>query len=488
MCRKLAEKAEMTVVGVYEDRAISGRSDKRPGFQRMMRDAANGMFDCVIAWKSNRMGRNMLEAMMNDSTLQESGIRCIYVEEEFDDTAAGRFALRSMMNVNQFYSEAMAEDVRRGMMDNARKCMVNGRMTFGFRKGADGRYEIDTEQAEIVREIFRRVRDGWRHSDIMTDLNRRGIRNRDGKPWQRTTFDKLLRNEQYIGVYRFAGVRIEGGIPQIVDRELFEEVQHVLATKKHPRGRHRSIEDYLLTGKLFCGECGNAMVGICGTSRNGTRHHYYLCQGKHHGECGKKNERKEELEQKVADVLRKIILDEKTIDWIVDGYGRFVAEMRGMSALTAKKDELAETDKAIGNILKAVEAGLPFSESTRERMIELEERKKELTAEIEREERMVQDVSPDQIRFVIERYRDRNLDDREYLRELLNTFVRAIFVYDDRFRIVLRNGLGDDIEIPLEVLDEDESVRISDTQGHHNLSVRTSLNVRRYGVVVEVRR
>ena len=62
----------------------------------------------------------------------------MYTEEDFEDTAAGRFALRSMMNVNQFYSENMAEDIRRGLMDNAKNCKVNGALPYGYRKGEGG--------------------------------------------------------------------------------------------------------------------------------------------------------------------------------------------------------------------------------------------------------------------------------------------------------------------------------------------------------------
>ena len=51
------------------------------------------------------MGRNMLQAMTNEARLKDWGVRTFYAEEDFDDTAAGRFALRNMMNVNQFYSE-----------------------------------------------------------------------------------------------------------------------------------------------------------------------------------------------------------------------------------------------------------------------------------------------------------------------------------------------------------------------------------------------
>lgn len=455
-CKAYAQRHGFDIVEIYPDKAISGRTDNRPSFQRMLHDAEQDMFDVVIAWKSNRMGRNMLEAMQNDLYLSELGICCYYVEEDFEDNAAGRFALRNMQNVNQFYSEALAEDVRRGMMDNASKCMVNGKIPFGYRKSKDGKYEIVPEQAEIVREIFQRVIEGWPHIDIMDDLNARGIKNRDGNIWKRTAFDKLLRCEQYIGVYKFSDVRIDGGVPAILDKQIFEEVQHILTTKKNPRGRKRNNADYLLTGKLFCGKCGSPMVGICGTSRTGNRHYYYLCQGKHNHKCDKKNERKEQIEAEVIRIVRQIILDDKTIDWIVEGYQRFTDSMRQESAVNAMEAELAEAEKAIANLMRAIEAGI-ITETTKSRMMELEAQKKELQQSIRFEQAALKTLSADQIRFAIEKYRDAHLDDTEYQRDLIRTFIKAVYCYDDHYRIVISRGQEDNIDVSFATVSDVET-------------------------------
>ena len=244
-CGKFAADGNYTIVERYADRAISGKTDNRPQFQRRMRDAHKGGFDFVIAWKSNRMGRNMLQAMVNEAKLAELGIKCLYVEEDFDDTAAGRFALRNMMNVNQFYSENMAEDITRGLMDNAQKCKVNGRVPFGYKKGPDGKYAIDEPAAAIVREIYTRLLNGWGIAEIMDDLNARKIKTRDGNEWHYSSFEKMLQNEQYTGVYKYASVRIEGGIPVIIDRDTFDAVQSPFSVPKSTpeasRGAIRSI-------------------------------------------------------------------------------------------------------------------------------------------------------------------------------------------------------------------------------------------------------
>ena len=83
-CMAFAQAQGIRIVEVYADRAVSGKTDRRPDFQRMMRDAEKGKFRYVVAWKSNRMGRNMLQAMMNEAKLNDMGIRVLYTEEDFD--------------------------------------------------------------------------------------------------------------------------------------------------------------------------------------------------------------------------------------------------------------------------------------------------------------------------------------------------------------------------------------------------------------------
>lgn len=495
-CMELAKRHSLDVIEVYSDKAITGRTDKRPNFQRMLRDAEAGRFGYVLAWKSDRMGRNMLQALQVQEALKESGISCLYVEQNFEDTAAGRFASRNMMNVNQFYSESMAEDVRRGMLDNAQKCMVNGRLPYGYRKSKDGKYEINEEQAEIVREIFERIRQGWAQIDIMTDLNNRNIRNRDGKLWQRTVFDKLLRCEQYIGVYKFSDIRIEGGVPAILDKKTFEEVQRILETKKHPRGRKRLVAEYILTGKLFCGHCQRPMVGISGTSRNGEKHYYYSCQGKRTDEgavCDKKNERKEQIEGYVIEVVKGLIMSDKTMDWIMDGYKKFIEKLREESALREMEDELSDVEKGLSNLMKAIEAGI-ITDTTKDRLLELEKKKKFLTKSIEEERLLTEEISFDEMRFILEKNRERFINSREYQKDLIQLFIQAIYVYDDHLRIVVNRGLGDPIEVPYEFVESvDESEAVCSYKLHqappkqdHTNQAEVKLFLHQHGIILVV--
>lgn len=451
-CQKYADMKNLRIVEVYADKAVSGKTDRRPNFQRMMRDAAKGKFQYVVAWKSNRMGRNMLDAMMNDVRLRDLDVRCLYTEEDFDDTAAGRFALRNMMNVNQFYSENMAEDIMRGMMDNARKCMVNnGGLPLGYKKGEDGRYAIDEAGATIVREIYERFYAGEAFVDIANDLNARGLKTSRGNRWNKGSFHRLLTNERYIGVYEFGGVRIEDGVPSIIRKELFFAVQEKLKTKKNAQGRHRENSDYLLTGKLFCGHCGSSMVGICGTSKTGDKHYYYICQKKRLDKaCKKKNVRRDWIEQKIAEAVKENIMQDEVVQWLVDGYDNFLKLHRKDSLLLATEEELEGVKKAIKNVMVAIEQGV-ITPATKDRLMELEDDRRRLETTVAIERAALVDVPREKIEFWLESFQDGDVEDKKYQAKLIDSFVQAVYLYDGELRIAFNYcGKRSDVTISLE--------------------------------------
>ena len=439
-CEKFAKANNLTIINRYADKAVSGTTDKRPSFQRMMKDAQDGSFDFVIAWKSNRMGRNMLQAMVNESKLADHGVKCLYVEEDFEDTAAGRFALRNMMNVNQFYSENMAEDISRGLMDNAQKCKVNGRVPFGYKKGPDGKYAIDEPAALIVREIYTRLLNGWGIAEIMDDLNARKIKTRDGNEWHYSSFEKMLQNEQYTGVYKYSSVRIEGGIPVIIDRDTFDAVQAVLNSKKHARGKQRRNTQYLLSGKVFCGECGSPMSGMSGISASGKRFEYYACnRRRYERSCNKSHVQREKLEGAVIGTIRTDVMTDEFIDWVLRGYEVAAARLHDSSAADAMQAELDDVNKRLSNILAAIEAGI-FNDQTQARMEELTAKRKELEKDLQQARKGNQLPSPEAVKEWLLSFRDGDIESREYQKKLISVFVKAVYVYDDRIRVLFNYG------------------------------------------------
>ncbi len=452
-CRQKAKELGITLIDSYADHAVSGKTDKRPSFQRMMRDAEKGKFKYVIAWKSNRIGRNMLEALMNEAKLNALGIRVIYVEEDFDDTAAGRFALRSMMNVNQFYSESMAEDIKRGLEDNAQKCLVNGYIGYGHKKGPDGRYAINEEQSPVLSEIYTRVAERESFVSIYTDLNNRGIPSPSGGKWNRSSFHCLLPpNERVIGFYVWKDYRIEGGVPRLISDELYYKVLEVLKTKRKVQGRHRESGDYLLTGKLFCGYCGSPMTGFSGTGKSGKLHHYYSCHKKRtERNCQKTNVRRDDIELAIGQAIKDYALQSDVIEWIADSTVAYAKKLEEGETLSLLQERLSGIKKTIKNIMTAIEQGI-FTDTTRERLLELEKEQAEVTKQISIEKNNIISVSRDDIIAGLSVFRDGDIHDKKYLTQLFDTFLIAVYLYDNEFKIVFTfSGKNKTTTLPFDV-------------------------------------
>ena len=436
-CMAFAALNHIKIIQVYADKALSGRTDKRPQFQRMMRDAEKRQFAVVIAYKSNRIARNMLQALNYEDRLSKYGIETLYAKEEFGNTAAGRFALRTMMNVNQFYSENMAEDIRRGMRDNAENCKVNGALPLGYVKGPDGRYAIDPAEAAIVREIYTRVLEGEAYIDIANDLNARGIKTKQKGLWNKNSFHRMLINDNYIGVYRHSGYVNEQGIPPILEKEVFYAMQKHLETKKNPRGRHRENEDYLLTGKLHCGYCKSFMVGISGTSHTGGKHFYYTCNNRRSGGgCKKKNVRKDFIEKAVAAFTQRFILQDDVIEWIAASAMEILAQSSTETEIAAMEAELAENRKATKNIMSAIEQGI-FTVTTKNRLLELELEISNLEKSIAIARAASEETAleKDRIIWSLEQLRNGDAESNSYQKHLIDTFVRAVYLWDDEIEI-----------------------------------------------------
>jgi len=441
-CKIFAKQQGLEVIEVYADAAISGRTENRSQFQRLQRDAKKGRFTNIIAYKSNRIARNMVNALTFENDMERLGIKLYYAKEEFGNNAAGRFALRMMMNVNQFYSENMAEDIRRGMEDNARNCKVNGMVPFGYRRDEDGRPAPDEQLAPIVQEIFTRVACGEQFQRIAADLNARGIKTTFGRQWTKGSFQNIVRNERYTGVYIYDKIRIENGIPPLISKELFMKVQQRLATKPNPQGRHRENGDYILSGKLFCGECGRHMMGMSGTGRSGSLHYYYACQGKKEKpRCTKHNVRRDDIENEVARIIQRYILNTDVIEWMSDTLVQYQKEHSKDSEISLLESRLSEVQKSLRNLMAAIEQGI-ITETTKARMLELEGEQSKIKGQLMLIKSETIDVSKDELVGWLASFSDGDVTDKDFQKRLFDAFLQAVYLFDDgRVRVVF-NAYG----------------------------------------------
>lgn len=454
-CERYAAEKGLEVLKVYDDRALTGKTDRRPSFLQMIKDSAKGRFQFVIVYSLDRFSRNKYDSAIHKHTLKENGVRVLSAMEHISDDPTGQLMESILEGFAQYYSDELSQKINRGLTDNAEKGIVNGSVPLGFRRGKDGYAEIVPEEAEIVREIFRRVNEGELFIRIIEDLNRRGIRTKKGKEWNRSSFNTILCNERYIGVYRYKGFVHEHGFPEIVPPELYYSVQKLIGEKPNARGnlmrRKTEFGTYLLTGKLICGKCGALMVGISGVGRHGDRCFYYKCSRKknEHG-CDKKNVRRDPIELAVTTYLQQLLMDDDLIEWMADQTVAYQNSGRDEDEYETIRTQLQETVRKKDNIIRAIEEGI-FTSTTKQRLEELEMAEQNLKARaalIQRERENV--ITKDMILSYLEELRDGNVNDKRFQQLMIDSFLDKAFVYDDHLKLVFNvmKEHGEEVEIP----------------------------------------
>ena len=189
----------------------------------------------------------------------------------------------------------------------------------------------------------------------------------------------------------------------------------------------------MLTTKLFCGMCGAMMFGECGTGRNKVVHHYYKCAtAKRFKTCKKKTVRKEWLEDLVIAETMKLIQDDAVIDAIVAE----VMELQEQenTTLPLLEKQMREVENGIENMLNAIQAGV-LTNSTKSRLEKLEAQQKELEVRIAEEKIARPRLSENQVRFWLTRLRKLDPNVKSHRETLINTFVNAVYLYDEKVLI-----------------------------------------------------
>ena len=444
-CKDYAEKNGITVVGTYIDRAYSAKTDDRPDFQRMIKDSAKKIFDVVLVWKLDRFARNRFDAVNYKYQLEKNGVHLVSAMEPISQGPEGIMVESMLIGMAEYYSAELALKVARGERENALQCKYNGGVVpLGFTIGKEDRlYHIDPETAPIVQEIFSRYADGEPAEKIAASLNERGLRTRTGKPFVKNSFFQIFRNRRYIGEYRYKDIVTPGGIPAIVDQDLFDRVQQRFEQNRIAHGRPAKEDvSYLLTTKLFCGKCGTLMGGESGTSHMGNTYYYYKCgNAKRHGKahCDLKAIRKEPLERFVVDTAIKVIFSDEIIERLIDLV--MEAQQKENTRLPVLKDQLRDTEKRLANLLEAIEQGI-LTPTTKQRLDELEARKEALNTSILEEELKKPVLTREWMRFWFEKFRKGDMRDMEHQRQIIDTFVNSVYVFDDR--VVLNFNFTDD--------------------------------------------
>ncbi|MDR1135151.1 MAG: recombinase family protein [Clostridiales Family XIII bacterium] len=436
-CKVFAEKNGFTVFSTYIDRALSAKSDNRPEFQRMIKDSEKSLFDVIIVWKLDRFARNRYDSAHYKAVLRKHGVQVMSATEVIASDSTGILLESMLEGMAEYYSAELAEKVNRGMTENAIKGKYNGgNLTPGYLIDKEQHFQIDPMTAPLILEAFNLYASGKTMKQLVDILNDKGVRTSRGSKVTLNFVNNLLKNRRYIGEYKYREIVNTEMIPPIVPNELFDRVQERIAKNKKAPARHKAKEEYyLLSTKLFCGSCGALMVGESGTSRTMKIHRYYKCASvKQKKGCTHKPIKKDFIETLVVDNIKRIVFDDSLIERIADML--LNVEREESAALPLLEKQMKETERAISNMLNAIQQGI-FNESTKQRLDELEAQKHEIEIKILQEQIQHNRLSRKQIIHWLHHFRKLDTDIYEHRERLVNTFLNAVYVYDDRILLML---------------------------------------------------
>ena len=220
------------------------------------------------------------------------------------------------------------------------------------------------------------------------------------------------------------------GIPAIIDKELFERVQKRMEANKKAPARSKAAEEYLLTTKLFCGDCGRLMAGESGKGCKGVIYHYYKCSGaKRRLGCKKKPIKKHWIEESVVRLTVTKVLTDEAIDQIADAI--VIMQDQEDTVTPVLKQQLRECEASIRNVMKAIQQGI-ITEATKECLEGLEAQRECLKTNILQVQMERRKFTKEEIVIWISKYKYGNINDSDYRKEIIDTFVNSVYVYEDK--------------------------------------------------------
>ena len=448
VCTDFCQQRGLEVVGTYCDRHISGRTDERPQFQKLIADAKRKKFETVVVYKTDRFARNKYDSAIYKRELKRNGIQIFYAAEAIPEGPEGIILESLMEGLAEYYSAELAQKIRRGMNESALKCQSTGAgRPLGYYTDEQKHFQIDPEGAQTVQMIFDMYIAGESNAAICELLNSRGLRTSQGRPFNKNSINRIIKNRKYLGEYRYQDIVVEGGMPAIITSEKFCLAQAEMERRRTRKKPMSPKAEYLLAGRLFCGHCKGPMQGVSGTGKNGNTWYYYYCantRGKTKT-CDKQQVSRDRLERKVVELTIDYVLQENVLAELAQKvHAAQTRQNDTHSEIAFYEKKLAENKKAIANVLKAIESGTS-TQTLPARLQELENEQTVLQGELAYLKGRHLELTEDQILFMLMQYLEpfEGESEQDYYRRIITCFVAEVYVYDDRLLIYF-NICGED--------------------------------------------
>lgn len=437
---KFAEEQEIEIIKTYEDRAFSATTDDRPGFLKMIDESCILPIDYVIVHKSDRFARNRYDSAIYKRQLSKNGIRVLSVLENFGDGPEAIMFESIIEGYNEFYSANLSREVAKGMKENAYSCKYNGGgVPLGYTIDENQNFVIDKKTKPAVEIIFNDYAKGYKAVEICNKLNKKGFRTQSGKEFARTSLNRILNNEKYIGIYKTKikgeTIVIENGIPSIIDEELFYKVQSLRKNKSFKSSKSTRYT-YLLTG-ILKHDCGHMVRGDSGTGRHGTTYNYYHCPN-----CNRRINASK-IDNLFLEVFEKLLFTKENIDKLVEYMYNYFSKHSGYGSIEKYNAEIKEMDKQIDNVTNSI-AEIGGNKILYKKLEELSDERDRLEIRRNDEELKYKPYEKDFIKDYILANMDIKKDETQKLKGLIAFMVSSVEYNSQELRISLKALKGSD--------------------------------------------
>ena len=428
-CLAFAERNGMRIIGDYIDRALTGTTDKRPEFLRMVEESKKQRFEFVIVYQLDRFARNRYDSATYKAKLKKNGVRVLSAKENITDDPSGILIEGVLESMAEYYSAELSQKVKRGVAISASKLrFTGGAIPLGYRIDENKHYQINESEAPYVVKIYEMYASGKTGVEIFKFLNDQQLKTTRGGTWNKSSLNRILVNRRYLGYYICGEQETKGGIPQIVNEELFEQVQQQMTRNKKAPSARKAEDAYILTTKLYCGLCGSLITGVSGTSRTGEKHYYYKCFGYKQG-CKKKNIQKILIEDAVIEDTLKL-LDDEVIDNISKALHDLLQEELKSGNISRLEKLLSDNKRAIENLMKVLMDG-KATDLILAKLDQLQKEQKDIEQQLETERTAYLDFTLPQIRRYVKRFKHLDYSVTANRQALIDTFVNKVYLSDD---------------------------------------------------------
>jgi hypothetical protein len=263
-----------------------------------------------------------------------------------------------------------------------------------------------------------------------------------GALFNKSSLTRMLQNKKYIGYYVFDGTEVEGGMPKLIEENIFNEVQEKIKSNKRHSARPASNVLSILTSKLFCGCCGALMVGESGTSATGKTYNYYKCNTrKFKKKCDASQVKKEWIEYLVVDETKKQVLTPENMEIIAERCSQILIDENNSDVvLNSLRERHKEIERGIANLVRVAEK--TATESIGERIAQLESEKWDLEMRIADESKTKPALNKTHFIFWLSRFAAGDVENADYRRSVVSALIRRVIMFEHK--IIVEYNISDD--------------------------------------------